>query len=84
MVLLTGLSFGMLNTSCRQAQQNGQETETEMGTEMESEAAMVQYTCPMHPEVISDEPGTCPECGMDLVAVSETGSHMEMDAGSDM
>jgi hypothetical protein len=25
------------------------------------------YTCPMHPEVISDEPGECPKCGMDLV-----------------
>jgi Cu(I)/Ag(I) efflux system membrane fusion protein len=24
------------------------------------------YTCPMHPEVISDKPGTCPQCGMDL------------------
>lgn len=28
--------------------------------------AMV-YTCPMHPEVISDKPGKCPKCGMDLV-----------------
>lgn len=26
-----------------------------------------QYTCPMHPEIISDEPGDCPICGMDLV-----------------
>lgn len=25
------------------------------------------YTCPMHPEVDSDRPGTCPKCGMDLV-----------------
>jgi hypothetical protein len=25
------------------------------------------YTCPMHPEVISDKPGQCPKCGMDLV-----------------
>ena len=26
-----------------------------------------QYTCPMHPEVISKKPGKCPKCGMDLV-----------------
>jgi Cu(I)/Ag(I) efflux system membrane fusion protein len=25
------------------------------------------YTCPMHPEVISDKPGSCPKCGMNLV-----------------
>jgi Cu+-exporting ATPase len=25
------------------------------------------YTCPMHPEVKQDRPGTCPKCGMDLV-----------------
>ena len=24
------------------------------------------YTCPMHPEVTSDKPGSCPKCGMDL------------------
>ena len=27
----------------------------------------VQWTCPMHPEVIKDEAGACPICGMDLV-----------------
>jgi len=26
-----------------------------------------QYTCPMHPEVQSEQPGTCPKCGMELV-----------------
>ena len=25
------------------------------------------YTCTMHPEVIANEPGKCPKCGMDLV-----------------
>ena len=28
--------------------------------------AKVQYTCPMHPEVISEKPGKCPKCGMTL------------------
>ena len=26
----------------------------------------VQYTCPMHPEIIRDAPGACPICGMAL------------------
>jgi hypothetical protein len=26
-----------------------------------------EFTCPMHPEVLSSEPGRCPDCGMDLV-----------------
>lgn len=27
----------------------------------------LNYTCPMHPEIIRQEPGSCPVCGMDLV-----------------
>ena len=30
-------------------------------------AAKQKYYCPMHPNVVSDEPGQCPKCGMDLV-----------------
>lgn len=32
-------------------------------------AAWGKYTCPMHPEIIRDEPGDCPICGMSLVGV---------------
>jgi hypothetical protein len=30
-----------------------------------------KYTCPMHPEVITDHPGNCPKCGMKLVPIKE-------------
>ena len=29
------------------------------------------WTCPMHAEVLEEEPGSCPICGMDLVEVKE-------------
>lgn len=29
--------------------------------------ATTRYHCPMHPTYVSDKPGTCPICGMDLV-----------------
>ncbi len=40
------------------------------------------YTCPMHPQVIQDEPGQCPICGMDLVPVereSAAGKEVESE-----
>ncbi|MEO9257575.1 MAG: heavy metal translocating P-type ATPase, partial [Crocinitomicaceae bacterium] len=30
-------------------------------------ATSEQWTCPMHPEIVTDGPGSCPICGMDLV-----------------
>jgi len=38
---------------------------------MESKITYQQYTCPMHPEVISDKPGACPKCGMTLMKTKE-------------
>ena len=40
--------------------------------------AAVKYTCKMHPEVISDTPGKCPKCGMELVKMDA--KDMKMDS----
>lgn len=37
--------------------------------ERHDHAEVTTYTCPMHPQVVENEPGTCPICGMDLVAI---------------
>jgi FtsP/CotA-like multicopper oxidase with cupredoxin domain len=34
-----------------------------------SEQTASSWTCPMHPEFVVAEPGTCPHCGMKLVAM---------------
>lgn len=35
----------------------------------------IKYTCPMHPQIISDKPGACPICGMDLVLADQAEEH---------
>ncbi|PJJ66794.1 heavy metal translocating P-type ATPase [Chryseobacterium geocarposphaerae] len=41
------------------------------------EKKAAKYTCPMHPEIIRDEPGSCPICGMDLVRMPDTNDDEE-------
>jgi membrane fusion protein, copper/silver efflux system len=51
-----------------------------------SPGAIAWYTCPMHPAVRQQRPGTCPLCGMDLVpvrraAAGDAASVVELDDG---
>ena len=55
----------LLVFSCTQKSTNTTETTHQHGNK-------TQYTCPMHPQIIRDEPGSCPICGMDLVPVSSS------------
>src|SRR6266511_1398556 len=46
------------------------EQQHEHGHEQEKEGKQ-KYTCPMHPEVVTEQPGNCPKCGMKLVPIKE-------------
>ena len=42
---------------------------------------MTKYTCPMHPDVTSSEPGLCPKCNMNLVSDDDTEDKTNNDHG---
>lgn len=46
------------------------------------EAKKTYYTCAMHPQYISDKPGNCPICGMQLVAMDKHAGEDAHDARS--
>lgn len=40
-------------------------------TQETTKPAKIMYNCPMHPQIIRDQPGTCPICGMTLVPMKD-------------
>ena len=63
MKLLSYTIIILIFISCK-----GNENKQETGDRdtVKTNTVKTEYTCPMHPEVISDKPGQCPQCGMDL------------------
>ncbi len=77
-VLLFTLLLPLLLTACGEKQENQATTSVEQqetAIEHAQKHLDPKYTCPMHPQIIQDEPGSCPICGMDLVP-------MELEAES--
>ncbi|MGB3947144.1 MAG: efflux RND transporter periplasmic adaptor subunit [Bacteroidia bacterium] len=61
-------SFCALVLGCNDGKESGKEHENHS-----SQQEQKVYTCPMHPEIIRNEPGQCPICGMDLVEKTTDG-----------
>src|ERR1700720_1830135 len=61
-IILTGILLStMLLTACF-------DKKKEPATVQEK--SDIKYTCPMHPQILEDHPGSCPICGMALVKKS--------------
>jgi len=60
-IIASFLLVSLFTSSC------SEKTSSTQSTSITNDSVKVVYTCPMHPEVISDKPGKCPKCGMDLV-----------------
>lgn len=64
-----GISYFFCSTGCLARFQAAPETFLESPSTRAMASKAIQpgkYTCPMHPEVVQDGPGTCPKCGMAL------------------
>ncbi|MBL0102498.1 MAG: hypothetical protein IPP51_01205 [Bacteroidetes bacterium] len=70
--LLLVAAIAVLSVSaCKNNQNNPESTKVDStNTETLQNSPKTEYTCPMHPDVISDKAGQCPQCGMDLQAKS--------------
>jgi len=55
---------------------NGRESEAELSPA----GTGTKYTCPMHPEIVQEGPGSCPKCGMALEPMTVSADDEEDDS----
>lgn len=65
--LLVALMVSFIGTYAFNPSYAFEKNSTSAGNSVTDSTVTKTYTCPMHPEVISDKPGQCPKCGMDLI-----------------
>ncbi|GGC05857.1 efflux RND transporter periplasmic adaptor subunit [Dyadobacter sediminis] len=67
---LASFAPGMLLIACKDNQKK-----------KAAEAGQKTYTCPMHPQIVQDKPGSCPICGMDLVIFDKSNKDASITLG---
>ncbi len=67
-----GRDYYFCSASCRDEFLENPESFVEPSIGDTESAPGTKYTCPMHPEIVEDQPGACPKCGMALEPMVET------------
>lgn len=83
-----GVTYHFCSPACLEKFRAGPEMFLESAETSESgeppPAGPIEYTCPMHPEVRSDKPGSCPKCGMALEPLEVSAEEEENPELADM
>ncbi len=75
-ILMSAVVFGTIGHAIAQHEHH----QHEQAPAPTASPARTLYTCPMHPEVVRNEPGKCPKCGMTLVPLDENGKRRTPNA----
>ena len=67
-ILMNAVVFGTISHAIAQHEHH----HPEQAPAPTASPARTLYTCPMHPEVVRNEPGKCPKCGMTLFRWTKT------------
>ncbi|MFA4907737.1 MAG: heavy metal-binding domain-containing protein [archaeon] len=75
-IILSIAIIALVFTNCARSSKTEQKTGVSDTTMQSNDSthhqmAMPMYQCPMHHEVTSDKPGTCPKCGMNLEKIEK-------------
>ncbi len=80
----SGVDYGFCSASCRTKFIDDPQKYLNKTASAESLPAGTSYTCPMHPEIVQEGPGSCPLCGMALEPMMPSLAHGDDPELTDM
>ena len=82
--LLLAVSVGLVAGVTLERQLLRETISSETALEHAAKHRDPNYVCPMHAEIVSDQPGSCPICGMDLVKRQPPGGEIDLHVDESM
>jgi RND family efflux transporter MFP subunit len=76
-LLATALLLTAIVTAAFLAGRATRQNRPASGRQAASSKTMARYRCPMHPAMVSDQPGDCPICGMRMVPIESASGKAE-------